>query len=106
MYDYDQHQEGPKTKDSFWAELDKDDVHDVIEKLQQKPLTGVSKQYADGYGSALDDTYYAATLCISAVKQHMDHWQGYVATNAEEHGYCNGLKDVLDLLTEIVKERM
>lgn len=106
MYDYDQHQEGPKTKESFWVEIDKDDVHDVIVKLQQKPLTGVSERHADGYGDAMDDIYYAATLGISAVKQHMDHWQGYVATNAEERGYCNGLKDVLDLLTEIVKERM
>ena len=106
MYDYDQHQEGPKTKDSFWAELDGNDVHDVIEKLQQNALIGVSELYSDGYGDALDDMYYAATLCISAVKQHIDHWQGYVATNAEEHDYCKGLKDVLDLLTEIVKERM
>lgn len=106
MYDYDQHQEGPKTKESFWTELDKEDVHDAIEKLQQKPLTGVSERYTGGYGNALDDLYYAGTLSISAVKQHMDHWQGYVATNAEEHGYCNGLNDVLDLLTEIVKERM
>jgi hypothetical protein len=106
MYDYDQHQEGPNTKESFWAELDKDDMHDVIEKLQQKPLTGVSKLYAEGYGSALDDLYYAGTLSISAVKQHIDHWQGHLATNAEEYGYCNGLNDVLDLLTEIVKEHM
>lgn len=106
MYDYDQHQEGPKTKESFWDEIDKEDVHDVIEKLQQKPLIGVSERYARGYGDAMDDIYYAGTLSISAVKQHVDHWQGHVSTNPEEHGYCNGLKDVLDLLTEIVKERM
>lgn len=106
MYDYDQHQEGPKTKESFWAEIDKDDVHDAIEKLQQKPLHGVSERYTRGYGDAMADLYYAATLSISAVKQHIDHWQGYVATNAEEHGYCHGLSDLLDLLTETVKGRM
>ena len=98
----------------LWDYLDAGDVLEIVDALgeQHAPaFDNIPDPWGDGYSEALDDIRHAATLDgaggfrLVSTREHFEHWTGYVATTASDHGYCNAIEDMLNSISKLIAQR-